>query len=221
MNIKSWAENEVEIAKKANNDWYYELCLDSALKAYNCLMEDGHSGMSIGVTRNILNRLIDDMPLTPITEKDFEEQTANVNLPKESPKWLMEMGLKSSIQCPRMSSLFREESLGGKITYTDVDRVICYEEGKRTPFHCGTVTRFVDKLFPITLPYDGNDKYKVTVVEELLDATNGDFDTIKIISVQKNNEDPIPFAKYFHEFGGEMKEISIDNYAELKSRYQK
>ena len=221
MNMKSWAENEVEIAKKINNDWYYGLCLDSALKAYNCLMEDGHSGMSIGITKNILNRLIDDMPLTPITEKDFEEQIANANLPKESPEWLKEMGLKSSIQCSRMPSLFKEESLDGKTTYTDVNRVVCYERGKKTPFHCGTVTRFVDELFPITLPYDGVDKYAVTVTEELLDKKNGDFDTIKIWFVRKNNEDPLPFATIFHEIDGEMKKISIDKYVELKSKYQK
>jgi len=221
MNMRSWAENEVEIAKKVNNDEYYGLCLDSALKAYNCLMEDGHSGMSIGITKDILDRLIDGMPLSPITEKDFEEQIAGVNLPEENPKWLTKMGLKSSIQCSRMPHLFREESLDGKITYTDVDRVVCYEEGKRTPFYCGMATRFVDKLFPITLPYDGIDKYKVTVVEELLDDTNGDFDTIKITSIQKNNENPIPFAKYFHEFDGEMKEISLDEYIGLKQKYEK
>ena len=34
-------------------------CYRSALKAFNSLMEDEHSGMSIiGITRNILNRLI-------------------------------------------------------------------------------------------------------------------------------------------------------------------
>lgn len=33
-------------------------------------MEDGHSGMSIGITKNILNRLIAGKPLTPIVDTE-------------------------------------------------------------------------------------------------------------------------------------------------------
>lgn len=67
MSMESWAKREVEIAcsKSAKDskgdcfDGYYEACCKSALKALECLSEDGHSGMSISITKSILNRLID------------------------------------------------------------------------------------------------------------------------------------------------------------------
>lgn len=73
MSMTEWAKREVEIACKRENpdrkegefDYGYA-CYESALKAFYCLMEDWHSGMSIGITKNILNRLIDGKCLTPI-----------------------------------------------------------------------------------------------------------------------------------------------------------
>ena len=66
MNMKEWAEREVKIACKRENpdrkegEWDYGCaCYESALKAFNSLLDDGHSGYSIGITKQILNRLID------------------------------------------------------------------------------------------------------------------------------------------------------------------
>ena len=65
MSLKEWAEKEVQIACKRENsdrkdgEWDYGCaCYESALKALNSLLEDEHSGFSIMVTKNILNRLI-------------------------------------------------------------------------------------------------------------------------------------------------------------------
>ena len=73
MTMTNWAKREVEIAcarerrDKNPDEWDYGCaCYKSAYKAYQCVMGDGHSGMSIGFTQNILNRLIDGKPLTPI-----------------------------------------------------------------------------------------------------------------------------------------------------------
>ena len=78
MSMIKWAENEVRIACERENPNRKEgefdygcACYESALKAFKSLMEDGHSGYSIGFTKNILDRLIDGQPLTPITEEDF------------------------------------------------------------------------------------------------------------------------------------------------------
>ena len=70
-----WAENEIRIAlaRENENDSFYEYikaCHESALKAYESLLEDGHSGMSISITKNVLNRLIEHKPLTPIEDTD-------------------------------------------------------------------------------------------------------------------------------------------------------
>jgi hypothetical protein len=73
--MSDWAKREVEIACKReapdrkDGEWDYGCaCYESALKAYQSLMEDGHSGFSFSLTRQILNRLIDGKPLTPIED---------------------------------------------------------------------------------------------------------------------------------------------------------
>ena len=77
MGMKEWAEREVQIACKRENpdrkegEWDYGCaCYGSALKAFNSLMEDGHSGMSIGFTIQILNRLIAGKPLTQVEDTE-------------------------------------------------------------------------------------------------------------------------------------------------------
>ena len=71
MSMQTWAEKEIEIACKRDGDWDYGCaCYESALKAFKSLMGDGHSVFSIGVTKHILNRLIDGKPLTPIEDMD-------------------------------------------------------------------------------------------------------------------------------------------------------
>ena len=166
MTTEEWAERETEIAcKKENPNWdgksfdYGCACYQSALKAYKSLCEDDHSGFSFGLTKNILIRLMEGLPLTPITDDDFTSVEPEI---WESPKYLKERGLKSDLQCPRMSSLFRDETLDGKITYTDVDRTIMHDANGDGWWHNGCVSRLVDEMFPITMPYYPKvEKYKV------------------------------------------------------------
>ena len=73
--MERWAENEVTIAcrrekpDRKDGEWDYGCaCYESALKAFNSLCEDGHSGFSIGLTKAILNRLIINKPLLPIED---------------------------------------------------------------------------------------------------------------------------------------------------------
>lgn len=60
MSMMEWAKREVEIASKRErgdkpeSEWDY----GCALKAFESLCGDGHSGFSIGITKGILNRLI-------------------------------------------------------------------------------------------------------------------------------------------------------------------
>ena len=79
MTMTEWARNEVELACKRENpnrkdgEWDYGCaCYESALKAYECLCDDGHSGMSFDITKNIVIRLMNGIPLTPITDEDFK-----------------------------------------------------------------------------------------------------------------------------------------------------
>ena len=166
MTTEEWAEREIEIAcKKENPNWdgksfdYGCACYQSALKAYKSLCEDGHSGASFNITKNILIRLMNGLPLKPITDEDFTNIEPEI---WESPEYLKKVGLKSNIQCPRMFSLFRKETLNGEITYSDVERVIFHDANGDDWCNCGPAFKIVDEMFPIKMPYyPSNEKYKV------------------------------------------------------------
>lgn len=75
MFMINWAEREVQIACKReapdrkDGEWDYGCdCYESALKAYKSLCEDGHSGLSFSLTKQILIRLMNHNPLTPIED---------------------------------------------------------------------------------------------------------------------------------------------------------
>lgn len=220
----SWAEQECRLAcKKENPDFDFDSddfdygcsCYKSALKAYKSLADDGHSGMSFSFTRDILERLMRHEPLTPITDDDFKG--GNLIYSDED---LASMGLKSEIQCPRMSSLFRKETVDGKVTYCDVNR--SYSVNVETPsdtFSCGRETNIVDEMFPIKMPYlPEKEEYKVYIQTFLVDKKNGDFDTQGILYLITPEGKRIDINRYYTEKAGKMVEISKDEYDELLKR---
>lgn len=209
MTIEEWAEKEIELAcKKENPNWdgksfdYGCACYQSALKAYKSLCEDDHSGVSFNITKNILIRLMNGLPLKPITDDDF----LDVKSDWDDSKYLKENGLKSSLQCPRMSSLFRDETLDGKITYSDSDRVIMHDANGDGWWHSGVASRLVDEMFPITMPYyPSKEKYKVygetfyMVDGEDKSAENvGSYNLVKIYYIITPNNKRIEVDKEFN-----------------------
>ena len=82
MSTDIWAKREVELAKnealKSGADncsaHYICECLNSALKAFNSLREDGHSGASMEQMLMFLQRLVRGFPLTPIDEDTTDNQ---------------------------------------------------------------------------------------------------------------------------------------------------
>jgi len=203
MKTTDWAEKECRIAcKKENPDYDFDsnefdygcCCYKSALKAYKSLCEDNHSGASFSFTKDILIRLMDGQPLTPITDNDFPK----VEYDPED-EWLKRRQLKSSIQCPRMSSLFREETLDGNVSYHDIDRAyyINIEDPSDTYM---TWTGFIDDMFPITMPYmPETGKYKIYAQSFLTDKNKGDFDTRGILYVITPSGEKVDVGIYQHE----------------------
>ena len=202
MKMKDWAEQECRIAcKKENPNFDFDSdefdygcsCYKSALKAYKSLCEDGHSGASFGFTKNILIRLMDGKPLTPITDNDFPK------VGYAPDEWLKERRLKSSVQCTRMSSLFRDETLDGKVLYHDVNRAYFIN------IECPSDTYqswdgFIDVMFPITMPYmPENGKYKIYSQSFLTDKNKGDFDTKGILYVITPSGKKVDIGIYRHE----------------------
>ena len=221
MSMYEWAEQECRLAcKKENPNFDFDSddfdsgcsCYKSALKAYKSLVEDEHSGMSFSFTRDILERLMRREPLTPITDDDFKGGSLIY-----SDEDLASMGLKSEIQCPRMSSLFRKETVDGKVTYCDVNRAYSINvENPSDTFYCGRETNIVDEMFPIKMPYlPEKEEYKAYIQTFLADKKNGDFDTQGILYLITPEGKRIDINRYYTEKAGKMVEISKDEYDEL------
>lgn len=212
--MKKWAEREVEIACKKENPERKEgefdygcACYESALIAFNSLLEDGHSGMSMSLTKNILNRLIEGRPLTSIEDTEdiwnyISEEEDGINL----------------YQCKRMYSLFKRVKPDGTIEYNDIDRVTCVDINSKASYRSGLVDRVVNGLYPITMPYYPSMSIKVYCEDFLVDEKNGDFDTVGISKMILPSGETEEINKFYKEDGNDFKEISYEEYCERKSR---
>lgn len=206
--MKNWAENEIRIAcKKENPDWdgesfdYGCACYQSALKAYNSLLEDEHSGMSIGFTKNILNRLIEGKPLTPIEDnkEDWNDVTYDDG--------------ETCYQNKRYSALFKHVDKDSNVSFSDVDRVVFYDGDRGFGSHYGKVNRIVDDMFPITMPYYPTKSYEVygelfLSDEELKKYTDWDYEAFYYILTPSGNK--IELNKFFKVFECPEKDINIE-----------
>lgn len=218
MSMLEWAKNEIAIASKRErgdkpeDEWNYGCaCYDSALRAFESLLYDDHSGMSIGITKNILNRLIDGKPLTPIedTEDTWEYIYNNADSSKV-------------YRCKRMSSLHKKIAQDGSITYSDMYRYYCTnEENPHVSWHNGFVEGIYNEMYPITFPYMPSSIPDVIVCEELLtDRKNGDFDTLAILYIKKADGERVEVNRYFKENEVSFTEISPDEYKERKRLHE-
>lgn len=219
--MENWAEREVRLAcererkgnKTPEGEWDYGCaCYESALKAYNSLMEDGHSGMSIGFTKGILMRLLEHRTLTPIYDTpDVWDDITDISDDD-----------CVSYQCNRMSSLFKYVYKDGRVEYADVDRVIGINiNNPNWTYTSGTISRIVNELYPITLPYYPSTKrYRVYTEDFLSDSANGDFDTEAILYLITPDDEKVELNRFYHEFekGKPMKEISKEKYEEFKKK---
>lgn len=214
--ISSWAEKEVEIACKHERDntpdgeWDYGCaCYESALKAYKSLMEDGHSGFSIGLTKQILNRLIDGKPLTPI--EDTEDVWNDIIDRNDEEGYIC-------FQCRRMSSLFKYVYADGTVKYKDVDRYYCVDiNNTEVTYHSGLVQRIIDEIFPINMPYFSEKPIKVYSEDFLTDRKNGDFDTVGIFYAIKPDGEKVEINRFFKESEDDWKEIDEAEYIKRKA----
>lgn len=216
IDMKTWAEREVKLAceneapDRKDGEWDYGCaCYESALKAYNSLMEDGHSGFSINMTKCILNRLIDRKPLTPI------EDTEDVwNIVSDSSG----RGGVVTYQCKRMSSLFKDVYPDGTVKYKDVNRYHGVTvDNPDILYHNGLIDRVMGELYPIQMPYFPDDKSFEVVCEELLtDPQNGDCDTIGMLHVIEPSGDRVGLGYYFKEAENDFVEINKDEYEERR-----
>lgn len=212
MSTINWAENEIEIVRNrlksspeegGEND-YILGCYESAFKAFKSLLEDGHSGMSISITKSILIRLIDGRPLNDI------QDTEDV--------WNEVSGLSKDVkeyQCSRMFSLFKKVYPDGSVKYNDIHRAVCVNvDDPRNVFH-GYGCRILDEMLPIEMPYSPSSKqYKIYCKEFLYDEDGGDFDTLGVLYAISPEGEKINIERYFKDVKGTpgWVEINSDEY---------
>lgn len=198
MDIITWAEQEVQIACEREKpdrklgEWDYGCaCYESALKAYKSLAGDGHSGMSISITRQILNRMLLGKPLTPIVDtSDIWSDCRYINRDGAE-----------VYQCKRMSSLFKDVYPDGKITYNDTAKYTAVDiNNHNLRWKNGLVSKIVHELFPVTMPYmPSNSPIEVFVEEFLTETNNGDFDTMGIMYAKDESGTETAIYRYFKE----------------------
>ena len=213
---KVWCDREAEIfMEKSNADDYAKLCLDSAIKAYKSLLGDGHSGYSINVTKDFLLRLIDNMPLTPIEETDNWMKL---------PETFNKRGAIECYQSTRYTSLFKNVYSDGSIVYNDTNRAICVDiNNPNATYSSGLVSRILNDIFPITLPYYPISKKFKIYCEDFLSVkvpgVHNDFDTVGIFYVITPIGDKININRFFKEKDDSMEEISLIEYTNRKKNY--
>ena len=217
MNIKDWAAREVELAcvrerdASKEDDFDYGCgCYDSALKAFNSLLEDGHSGMSIIITRGILNRLVDGKPLTPI--EDTEDVWNNINTDKD--------GIVL-YRCKRMSSLSKYVYPDGTVKYKDTDQFVIIDVNSKQTYSSGLVRKHVTNLFPITMPYFPGKAIRIDCEDFLFDKSGGDFDTKGIFRAVKADGTQIKINKFFKEVNNNWVEIGVQEYVDRRDNQVK
>lgn len=214
MNMSEWAKREIEILKSKNPpdeecgfDYVGECC-DSAMRAFESLMNDGHSGMSIGITKNILNKLIDGIALTPI--EDTPDVWGNPDTWSKG---------KTAYQCKRMSSLFKYVYDDGRVEYTDVGRYVGIPiDNPICTYTGGGLCNILDEMFPITMPYVPKGTYKFYTDDFLHDEGNGDYDCKGIYYMITPEGDKIELNRfYYYPKNGDTVTLTKEEYEKMKS----
>ena len=191
MNTYEWAKHELDLAREneiahavlVGDEDYGIMCYDAAEHLLAIFQEQGHSGYSAKVVKEIFSRLVDGKPLTPVTDEEDQWHNAykNGNLPKKS------------YQHKRMSSLFKHVAPDGSVSYYDIDRVQAYDQNGNF-FLAQQVNDVVSKYFPIKFPYVGEE---IKVHVEDLDSNEGYASIRHVIDATRNGLDHVVIDRYY------------------------
>lgn len=221
MGMMDWAKREVEIACKKEDlnrqeeEFDYGcFCYESALKAFKSLCEDEHSCFSIKMTQAILNRLLNGEPLTPIDDTDdvWDKSRADIT---------GFLGEKVNYQCNRMFSLFKYIYPDGSVRYHDNNRAYCVNiHNPESTYSFGLVSKIIDEMFPITMPYMPGKAFRVYCEGFVTD----NFDTFGIyyaLKEENGEQKRIEINRFFREGEPDESEkwieISVEEYEKRRA----
>ena len=216
MSMYDWARQEVQLAKaelkrnKNDEAQYMIACYDSALRAYEKLINDDHTGMSFATTRGILENLMYEIPLMPIEDKEIMWNHVN------------HCGNESVFQHKRMLSLFKMvNEKTGAVKFSDNNRILCKNllGTDSAYFYSNFITKIIDGMFPIEFPYmPTKEKYVAYVTEFLMDPANGDFDTMNLVSVKLPTGEVHQINLYYKEVNSRWVQITQDEWIGRKKK---
>ena len=217
-NMLSWAEREVELAIEREHEFerkdaeehgkkyntkefsYGWAIYKSALKAYRSLSEDGHSGMSWSFTHEVLMRLMNDRPLTPLQGTNDE--------------WVKVTEDKDWYQNRRCSSVFKHVYSDGTVKYTDNDYVVGIDDENGHTHHFGLLDAEVYSRWPIAFPYMPYERpYKV--YDRTFDSVNaerGCFDTVACLRIEEPDGTVHAVNKFWKKVDDRFEEITKEEY---------
>lgn len=214
---EDWAKNEVGLITSRNtsdDDFdYIDKCAESAFKAYQSLLSDGHSGMSISITKNLLDRLISSKPLTPLTnEPDQWERNIFINHTADSVVYIHK-------RYPYLTKTVRKNDIN---EYNDSNLFSCTNiDDPTVTFRFRFVESKVKDLYPITFPYyPPTTPYLIYTDDYLFNPENGDFDSIAILYVVDGYGNKKDVNKFYREINGEFIEISQRQYYDEKVKME-
>ena len=216
MSMYDWARQEVQLAKaelkrNKNDEAQYMIdCYDSALKAYEKIAKDGYSGASFTITRGILEKLMYEIPLMPIEDKEIMWD------------YIYNCENEATFQHKRMPSLFKMVNKEtGIIRFSDNDRILCKNpvDTSSAYFSNSFITKIIDGMFPIEFPYmPTKEKYIAYVTEFLMDPANGDFDTMNLVSIKLPTGEIRPINLHYKEENGRWSLITLDEWIGRKKK---
>lgn len=119
-----------------------------------------------------------------------------------------------------MSSLFKKVDKDGKVAYSDIDRVYGVNiDNPDVSFHSGFLTRLIDTISPISMPYlPSTKRFRVTCDEFLVDPKNGDYDTVAYLDILTPDGKTIELNRYFKEENGQMVQIEKAEFDERRTK---
>ena len=212
MSLNEWAKKEVEFLSE-KGDMYLTNCASAALEAFELLAEQGHSGCSIGVTKSILNDLIDGKPLTALTGEDDEWCDTVYRNEKRG---------YTSQQNKRCTGLFKYVYDDGRVEYSYNDRYAFYKKDSDIEYHCGYANKYLDEIFgKITMPFYPGPAIKVYAEDFLFDVkngiANGDFDTVGLLYAITPDGTRVELNIFLAETSEGFKRISKEEYEYRKN----
>ena len=208
MDLNKWAKKEVEMLSK-HSDQYRISCANAAVEAFEVLLNQGHSGCSIGLTKGILNCLIDGKPLTALTGADDEWGDISYRSDK--------LGYTSQ-QNKRCSALFKHVYNDGRVEYSYNDRYVFYKNGSDIGWSCGYADKYLDEIFgKITMPFYPGPAIKVYAEDFLFDINNGDFDTVGLLYAITPDGNRVELNIFLAETKEGFKRINLGEYEYRKN----